>query len=428
MDDPLLRKMQQARSEAERIWPYISSVLFELRMVRVDDPSFTTLGVDRGWRLYWSPGFVEKCDISELATSLLHECMHCLLEHAERFEELDCSVKDHQLWNIVGDCSINETLDEQALGLPKHIKPVRFEDFGGIITKEDTTEKNYFKLLDDVQTKSKPNSDTGQPGQQDSDDESDEPDCGSITGGGRRWYEVDGDDSQAPAIDATSKTIATTTTVGAIMGGNSWGVQAGPNLVRTVEELLKPRISWRKRLTTVLRQTLGNIMGRSDYTLMRLSRREHHTLQGDFKPRLRAMRGPLPPNVAVILDTSPSISDQNIKEALSEILGIVKAVGVSRSVAVIPCSYEAYEVQYVRTPQQVNYIRPMGDGGTDLRKGFNVAMQLKKKPEIIVVITDGYTPWPDKKPKGVKSVLVLLNNESGKGGLQPWMVPIMLER
>jgi len=450
MVDDLLRKLQYARYEAEKIWPYISSVLFELRLVRVDDPQFTTLGVDSGWRLYWSPGFVEKCAIPELATSLLHECMHCLLEHAERFDELDCNVKDHSLWNIVGDCSINETLDEQALILPKHIRPFRFEDFNGEISKDDTTERNYFKLLDFQTAKKK--SDDGQAGQPGSGDgeptagekETDSagedapnespndlgsPDCGSIAGGDARWYELDDEDSSAPAIDSATKTVATTNAVGAILSGGSWGggAGAGQSLRRSIEELLKPRVSWKKKLAMVLRQTLGNVMGRTDYTLTRISRREHTIKTKDFSPRLPAMRGPLPPNVAVIIDTSPSITDRNINDALTEVIGIVRAVGASRKVAVIPCSYNAYGVQYVRTPKQVEYIRLDGDEGTDLTKGFTAAMNLKQKPEIIVVITDGETPWPDHKPKGVRLVLVLLNNKSGQNSLKPWMVPIVLE-
>jgi predicted metal-dependent peptidase len=137
------------------------------------------------------------------------------------------------------------------------------------------------------------------------------------------------------------------------------------------------------------------------------------------------MRGPKPPTVAVILDTSPSISDKNMKDALSEILGIVRSVGASKSVAVIPCSFNAYEPQFVRTPKQVNYIRPIGDSGTDITKGFDVAMKLRALPEIIVVITDGETPWPEQKPLGVKLVLILLSSRRSESNLRPWMASII---
>jgi predicted metal-dependent peptidase len=441
MEDGLLRKIQQARSEAEGIWPYISSILFELRLVRVDDPSFRTLAVDKGWRLYWSPDFVDKCDIPQLATSLLHECMHCLLDHADRFDELDTKTKDFQLWNIVGDCSINETLEEEMLGLPNHIRPVRFEDFDGVIDKSETPERNYFKLLEDKCSNSKSNGDQDKNSSSSADqpdtpnqhqdpgstESPDQPDCGSIAGGSARPYEIEETDEHAPAIDSGTKALATGSAIDAIIHGRDYGPKAGRSLVRAVEELLRPRISWRQKLASVLRQSLGNMMGRSDYTIMRISRRESAIGTPTFKPRLPAMRGPLPPTVAVILDTSPSITDSHLKEAISEIIGIVRAVGVSKSIAVIPCSYFAYDVQYVRTETQVQFIRPDGDDGTDLRKGFESASQLKKIPEVVVVITDGYTEWPKEKPKGVKLVIVLLNNATKIGDLKPWMVPIIQE-
>ncbi|NDD25996.1 MAG: VWA domain-containing protein, partial [Actinobacteria bacterium] len=71
---------------------------------------------------------------------------------------------------------------------------------------------------------------------------------------------------------------------------------------------------------------------------------------------------------------------------------------------------------------------PETDGGTNLVMGFDAAMSLKKTPDIIVVITDGETDWPDKKPAGVEKTVVLLNNKRAQKRLRPWMVPIILER
>jgi hypothetical protein len=51
---------------------------------------------------------------------------------------------------------------------------------------------------------------------------------------------------------------------------------------------------------------------------------------------------------------------------------------------------------------------------------------LKNKPEIIVVMTDGFTPWPEEKPRGVGLVLVLLTEETQAKALMPWMKPIFL--
>ncbi|EFC79940.1 conserved hypothetical protein [Parafrankia sp. EUN1f] len=38
----------------------------------------------------------------------------------------------------------------------------------------------------------------------------------------------------------------------------------------------------------------------------------------------------------------------------------------------------------------------MGGGGTDLRAGFAAA--LRHRPDVIVALTDGQTPWPRRPP------------------------------
>jgi predicted metal-dependent peptidase len=494
MTEELVTKLQAARSRASKEWPYISPVLFSMKLVKVDDPSFKTLGVDKGWRLYWSPDFVEKCTVQELATSLLHESMHCFWDHARRFEKLSGLPKDHHVWNVAGDCAINYILDEDGFQFPAHIKPVRFSAFGANLDQADSTETNYAKLLlmtpppkkgsaanskngrpqkeestaknkEDAQQTTDDSSDSGapersgdpqddgqagstlpSPSRQVAPSETGDPagaqglpgedlggspfdwqDCGSIAGGLSRDYELDEEDSEAPVADEATKSVARAQVVEHVRSGKHIGRRASSSFVRAMDELLKPKVSWRRQLAVVLKNSLGNIMGRSDYTLMRISRRDNALKSKGFSPRLPAMRGPLPPQVAVILDTSGSISKKELNDALSEILGIVRAVGASRSVAVIPCSTQAHEVQYVKNASQVKAIKPISDGGTYLVSGFDAAMELKRKPNIIVVITDGETDWPDKKPPGVELVLVLLNNKRAQSYLRPWMVPIILE-
>lgn len=40
----------------------------------------------------------------------------------------------------------------------------------------------------------------------------------------------------------------------------------------------------------------------------------------------------------------------------------------------------------------------MGGGGTDLRTGFARALRTTPRPDVVVVLTDGQTPWPDTRP------------------------------
>jgi len=40
----------------------------------------------------------------------------------------------------------------------------------------------------------------------------------------------------------------------------------------------------------------------------------------------------------------------------------------------------------------------VGGGGTDLREGFARALSAHPRPDALVVLTDGQTPWPAASP------------------------------
>ncbi len=40
----------------------------------------------------------------------------------------------------------------------------------------------------------------------------------------------------------------------------------------------------------------------------------------------------------------------------------------------------------------------IGGGGTDLRAGFAKALRANPRPDVVVVLTDGQTPWPEHRP------------------------------
>ena len=55
-----------------------------------------------------------------------------------------------------------------------------------------------------------------------------------------------------------------------------------------------------------------------------------------------------------------------------------------------------------------------GRGGTDMGAGVAFAATLRPRPTVIVVVTDGYTPWPDVKPRVPVVVCIV-----GRGDLTP---------
>ena len=120
--------------------------------------------------------------------------------------------------------------------------------------------------------------------------------------------------------------------------------------------------------------------------------RRSTALPGILLPSLRRR----PPRVAVVIDTSGSVSDAELGSALLEVAAIARAVGGQRDlVTVLPCDAAARVVHPLCRAEGIPLV---GGGGTDLRTGFTRALRTRPQPDVIVALTDGQTPWPDARP------------------------------
>jgi hypothetical protein len=47
-----------------------------------------------------------------------------------------------------------------------------------------------------------------------------------------------------------------------------------------------------------------------------------------------------------------------------------------------------------------------------MRQGFDAAAALRPRPDLIVVLTDGWTPWPERRPAGSTVIVGLIGAEA----------------
>lgn len=175
---------------------------------------------------------------------------------------------------------------------------------------------------------------------------------------------------------------------------------------RWAEEKLRPRVDWRKELASAVRHALADTAGASDYSYRRPSRRQGQV--GNGKVVLPSLRRPVP-NVAVVVDTSGSVDDTMLSQALAEVSGILKALGQREGVHVLACDSQVQACRQVFRPEQVQLA---GGGGTDMGAGLSAVAKLRPVPQVAVVITDFYTPWPELPPKNVKVIGVALGSSN----------------
>lgn len=395
LDGARLRVVVSSQDSGRAACPYYSRPLMALSRP-IPTTSIPTVGVDDRWRLYVNPEFVDRSTAEELAAAFVHEIHHLLRVHPDRAKSIGVTANDHAVWNICADAEINQDLDEEGWDLPDWA--VRPEHFGAPNGKPAEW---YWEFL------RKDNGGSGS-GDGDGDGENDQPgsasgsgaggdtppgDCGSCAGGETRdWEATEGPASGETGIDPSHADVLRRQTANDVAHHakqkGRGTVPAG--LLRWAEELLTPKVDWRRTLASMIRNAVAFAAGKTDYTYSRMSRR---TQPGGVM--FPALRSPIP-EVAVVMDTSGSMGDAAIGQTLGEIEGILRQVGCGNgAVSVLTVDAAVQGVQKVTTAKRVEVL---GGGGTDMRVGIEEAIRLRPRPNVIVVLSDGGTPWPEQPP------------------------------
>jgi len=157
-----------------------------------------------------------------------------------------------------------------------------------------------------------------------------------------------------------------------------------------------PKIPWQQKLALVVRAAVGRRMGAVSHTHSRLSRRQAGIGYGAGLPMLPALSAPQV-KVAVVVDTSGSMGTDELKAAIAETSGVLRAAG--GTIDLCACDAKVHELQPVRDAKQAAAMLK-GGGGTDFRPAFNALMDRPRgaRPDVVVFMTDGQGPAPASPP------------------------------
>ena len=390
-------RLAAGRARAAETMPYLATALFA--MTPLPRPGIATMAVDRRWRLYWDPAFALSLTVTGCAAVWLHEVGHLLREHADRWTALAEPAGQAPRWNRAADAGINADLRAGGVELPVAGAWYPERVPGGA---EGMTAEQLYRLLP-------AHPDEG-------------PDCGSGAAGPERVWE-EGEGAGDGSVDAGRAVLLREQVARAVREQAARGtVPAGWR--RWADRTLDPQVDWREELRSVVRRTAATVAGLRDSSYSRPSRRSS-AVPGVVLP---AMRQPRPPAVRVVVDTSGSMDEVMLARCLAEIGAICDRVARSRgSVEVIACDASAAQVQAVRSAAAVTLV---GGGGTDLRVGLEAAAQRRPPADLVVVLTDGQTPWPDAPPERsprARYVAVLVAGAAGAHAVPSWMHAIVLD-
>jgi predicted metal-dependent peptidase len=376
----------EANIAAARLWaatkfPYLATGVFGAQVIA--DRGSGTVSVDESWRMHADPEVTAGWTPAQLGSVLIHHVCHLLRTHGER--ALGSGVRPDEAadWIRAADAEINDDLVPAGLDLPGNPvlpRDLRAED--GLLAEQ------YFDMIRRHAARAAENQDRSVPWL----------DCGSGADGIPRPGQGEGGLPRWQA-DLLRRQVAQDV----ITHGKQPGtVPAG--LLRWAEEILTPKVNWRAVLAAELRRAVAEVSGAVDYSYRRPSRRAF--VAGPVV--LPALRRPVP-EVAVVCDTSGSMTEDLLAMVLAEVEGLLRALGLARQVRVLACDTAVAPAQRVSSARQVELI---GGGGTDMGAGIGAAAALRPRPAVTVVLTDGYTPWPAAAPKGMRVVVGLLGGQA----------------
>lgn len=330
------------------------SSVFMVGESKIDDsiPTACTNGRD----VIYGRGFVDSLTDQELAAVVLHENLHKCYQHAYLWKHL--WKEDARLANMAADYVINlEILDlskkhHDLLQLPQC--GLVDEQYRGMDTGEV-----YRRLKDQ----------------------------GEDGGGGEGFDVHNFDELSEEEQQQVGAEIDQAIRQGALLAGKMGGEES-----RLLGELTAPKIDWREQL----REFMSAVsQGHDDSTWRRPNRRwlgEDLYMPSSISESMGSL--------VVGIDTSGSVTGEMVSAFLSEVVGICQNVK-PEVLHLIECdaTIQSHKVFDQGSLDQLGAITELhGGGGTDMRVIFRHIAQQNIKPEAIVILTDGYTPFPEELP------------------------------
>jgi predicted metal-dependent peptidase len=381
------RHLDRQKVAAARVWaaqkmPYLASALFAAQIKPAAESR--TVAIDRYWNVHADPVVVDDLPAPELGRLLLHLIAHLLRDHAGRAD--DVSPSSGEQWNRCADAEVNDDLPE----VPRTAStlPAELGCRAGRLVEE------YYR---DGRTGTRVW------------------DCGSGADGVPRPGDA-ADGLQPAAADLVRLSVAAETARAAREFGN---VPAG--WARWAEQLAPSKVDWRRQLAAEIRRAIALVAGRVDYSYRHPSRRAAAAAPAILPTLVQPV-----PDVAVVCDTSGSMSADLLARALAEVESMLTRGGLAAAnLRVLAVDTTVHAVRRVSRASQVVLA---GGGGTDMGSGITAAAALRPRPSIVIVLTDGFTPWPHARPRGVRVIVGLL----GQPGFPvppapPWARTILIE-
>lgn len=391
-----------------------------------------------GRKIYFGPAFLDELSDGELDFVMMHEILHCALQHCSRDGE-----RDHEVFNVACDIVVNSNIlasnnnDLKSITLRKYgvsIHQTPKGEEGVNYTAEQVYEMFPVRglrkgsgqgmsgglgssdgRLGNGGPSGKGGSGKGQSGKGAAGKGSSGNGYGRGNGSGNgsgipsggtwddhsRWKDADEDETLR---EEWSKRLLDAGEAISIRDPSNTRGMIPVCANRILKELRRPQTDWRTVLNDFVQEEI------SDYSFTPPDRRFD---DGPFFLPDYNEKEDLVKDILFMIDTSASMPDSAITAAYSEIKGAIDQfngklqgwLGFFDAVVVEPEPFSNEE--------EFKVIRPKGGGGTRFDIIFKyVTERMDPLPASIIIMTDGYAPFPkEKAADGIPVLWLLVNDE-----------------
>jgi len=303
---------------------FYATILLSLKHTLSDTVSTAAVG---GTQVYYNPKFLEPLTLDQTIFLMLHEVMHVALDHSGRV-----GTRVRTIWNMAGDYVINYILRSSGYEfIESGLYDAKYKDM--------TTEQVYEDLLSNA---------------------SEEP------------YEGDIIYDDSPGTTASIKEILVKAAT-VSKQSKEWG-NLPSELTRAIDDLINPQLPWHVYLQNYL-----STKTKDDYSWKKPNRRYTEYMPSRYSEGIG--------NVIVAIDTSGSITREDLTFILSEIQYIKDTFNISK-LTLISCDSSIHNIHEVEMGDSLLDLPFNGGGGTDIQPILDYAQE--NDPTVVIYFTDGY--------------------------------------
>ena len=387
-NDPIVDLIMSARINMLINQQFYGNLATRLKLV--DGSKWCKTAATDGRNLYYNREFIKSLTPKQLIFLLSHEVLHCVFEHIGRR-----GGRDPKIWNMANDYIVNYTLMNSIVKAKNAEMPAE-----GLYSEKYTdemTSEEVYRLLEENSVKIQMTLDEHLTDDGDGDGDGE----GNGSGNGIT-VTVMGDENGPPKItEEDRQKIRNEIKAAVISAAQSVGAGKVPaGIRRLIDAFTSPVMDWRALLEMHIKSSV-----KDDFTFQRPNNRSW--TMGCIFPGQDFMNTS---DIAVFIDMSGSISDEMVKDFLTEVKGIMETFD-DYKLTLWTFDTQVYNPK-VFTPQNMDEIftyEPKGGGGTmfecnwEFMKdpsscGFEDEFSEAIEPKRAVCLTDGMpnAGWGDE--------------------------------